>query len=158
MNPFQFKIPGRQRKCLTCSSKFEDGSKVFSIVFGQEEDPQRKDFCATCFDEKKLDKNIWGHWHILLKKEKKVLTPDQKAMELFHEAYKGDDGEYLLFIAQYLKRKKQLNKRPEIKREEMLFFEDPKSSEVYGIPKKEIEPSKLEKFKALFIQSLESSD
>ena len=79
-------------------------------------------------------------------------------MELFKEAYKKEDVEYLLFIAQYLKRKKQLFIRSELKKEETLFFEDPKTSEVYGIPKKEISPSKLGKFKELFMQGLEASD
>ena len=158
MNPFQFKIPGRQRKCNSCSEKFEDGSELYSVAFGEEEDPKRLDFCKGCLSEEKLSEDIWGHWHTLLKKEKTHLTPDQRAMELFKEAYKEDDVEYLLFIAQYLKRKKQLSMRPEIKKEATFFFEDPKSSEIYGIPKKEIPPDKLGDFKALFIQKLESPD
>lgn len=158
MNPFQFKIPGRQKKCSLCSAKFEDGSAIYSIVYGSEEEPKRKDFCKLCFDEEKLSEDIWGHWHTILKKEKQNLSPDQKAMELFKEAYKEDNPEYLLFIAQYLKRKKQLVMRPEIKKDETLFFEDPKTSEVYGIPKKEIAPDKLGQFKHLFIQNLESEE
>jgi len=37
------------------------------------------------------------------------------------------------FLADYLKRKKQLVKRTEIKKEGVLFFEDPITSEIYSI-------------------------
>lgn len=157
MNPFQFKIPARQKKCLKCSKPFEDQDKIFSTVEGEEENPVRKDFCVACFDEKSLPEGIWGHWHTVLKKQKIELTPDEKAMELFFEAYQQDNSEYLLFIANYLKRKKQLHMRPEIKKETMLFFEDPKTSEVYAIPKKEISPTKLGEYKRLFLESLGTS-
>lgn len=158
MNPFQFKIPARQKKCLQCSKAFEDNEQIFSTVGGEEESPVRKDFCESCFDEKNLPEDIWGHWHTVLKKQKVQLTPDEKAMELFFDAYQKEDTEYLLFIANYLKRKKQLLMRPEIKKETMLFFEDPKTSEVYAIPKKEISPTRLTEFKKLFLENLSSSD
>ena len=154
----QLKIPGRSRKCIACQKRFEDRDKVFSTVEGDEEDPIRKDYCEACFDESLLDEKIWGHWYIVIKKEKVHLTPDQKAMAIFKEEQKGDNREYLLFIAQYLKRKKQLHQRPEIKKEKLLFFEDPKTSEVYGIPKVQIEPKRLAKFKSLFFEQLEKLD
>ncbi len=158
MSLLQLKIPARSRKCLSCEARFEDRDKVFSTVEGEEEDPQRKDYCASCFDESSLDEQIWGHWYIVIKKEKIQLTPDQKAMELFKHEQEGSNGEYLLFIAQYLRRKKQLVQRPEIKKEELFFFEDPKTSEVYGIPKMQIHPDKLLEFKTLFLEQLEKSE
>ncbi len=158
MSILQLKIPARARKCKVCQKLFVDSDKVFSTVEGQEEDPQRSDYCEDCFDEKAIDENIWGHWYIVIKKEKVQLTPDQKAMELFKEEERGSNVEYLLFIAQYLRRKKQLIQRPEIKKEERLFFEDPKTSEVYGIPKAHIDPEKLSEFKALFFEQIEKSE
>ncbi|MCH9631748.1 MAG: hypothetical protein S4CHLAM6_00650 [Chlamydiae bacterium] len=158
MSLLQLKIPARSRKCLGCEKRFEDGDKVFSTVEGEEEAPQRKDYCSACFDESSLEELIWGHWYIIIRKEKILLTPDQRAMKLFKEEQKGPNSEYLLFIAQYLKRKKQLIQRPEIKKEELLFFEDPKTSEVYGIPKTQIHPDKLAGFKTLFLEQLEASE
>lgn len=158
MSLFQFKIPARQRKCVTCEARFQDNQKIYSTVHGDKEDPQRRDYCETCFVKEGMQPDIWGHWDTVLKKEKVRLNYDQKAMELFKEAHKGPDAQYLLFIAQYLKRKKQLVQRPEIKKEEMLFFEDPKTSEVYALAKTEIKPAKLTEFKVLFLEALERSE
>lgn len=158
MSLIKFKIPARARKCLVCDKRFEDQDKVFSTVEGDEEEPLRKDYCESCFKEQSVGEPIWGHWYIVIKKEKVQLTPDQKAMELFKEAQHGSDPQYLLFIAQYLKRKRQLVQRPEIRKEEILFFEDPKSSEVYGITKAAVEPEKLILFKEQFLAALNKVD
>ncbi len=154
MNPFQFKIPGRQRKCTACQDPFKDRSQVFSTVEGEEDEPIRKDYCQACFDPKSLNESIWGHWHSIVKKEAMQQSPDQKAMDLFKEVYQTNDKEYLFFIAGYLKRKKQLLVRNEIKKENMVFFEDPKTSEVYALVNSTIAPSLLNTFKERLIEEL----
>lgn len=154
MSLIKFKIPARARKCLTCDEKFAEESKIFSTVEGSEEEPQRKDYCEKCFHQHPLSGAVWGHWYLVLKKSKAKLSPDQRAMELFEQAQIQDDAEYLLFLAQYLKRKHQLVQRPEIKREEHLFFENPKTSEVYGILKTSIDPNKLKELKERFLNEL----
>ncbi len=158
MNPFQFKIPARQRSCIECNKRFEDNDQIFSTVEGEEEAPLRKDYCHNCFNEALCGENIWGHWHIELKREKKVLTPDERAMEIFLSAYKNEDLEYLFFVAQYLRRKKQLVLRSEIKKENRLFFEDPKTSEIYALVKKDVPLSDVNKLKVQFINELEHSN
>jgi len=71
MNPFQFKIPNRKKKCCICETSFEDNTLIFSVIKGDEEDPKREDYCETCFQkEQGVTENIWGFWETHLKKPK----------------------------------------------------------------------------------------
>ncbi len=44
-----------------------------------------------------------------------------------------EDPTLLYFLAQYLKRKKQFIRRPEIKEEGKIFFEDGQTGEIYSV-------------------------
>ncbi len=156
MNPFKFKIPTRKRKCSSCETSFVDNTSIFSVIKGDEEDPQREDYCAECFQkEAGITENSWGFWETLLKKPKVKLTLDQRAMELFTEKHESEEKEWVYFIADYLKRKKQLIKRAEIKKEGVIFFEDPITSEIYSIADVSISPESLSTLKASFLKALE---
>lgn len=156
MNPFQFKIPSRKRKCLACADSFEDGSLIVSIIKGDEESPEREDYCHNCFQRiPNLTQNIWGHWESLLKRPKEKLTLDQRAMELFTQKHTCEEREWVYFLAHYLKRKKQLHLRSEIKKEGALFFEDPLTSQIYSIADVTISAKTLLHLKGSFIKALE---
>jgi len=76
-------------------------------------------------------------------------------MELFVEKHESEEKEWVFFLADYLKRKKQLVKRTEIKKEGVLFFEDPITSEIYSIADVSISPESLGSLKASFLKALE---
>lgn len=155
MSLLKFKIPRRSRKCLHCESSFKELPKLYSIIKGDEEEPIREDYCAICFqNESVLSDSVWGYWESSLKKTKKNLSVDQRALDLFIEKYEEGEKEWLYFLAHYLKRKKQLITRSEIKKEGILFFEDPISSEIYSIENVVISNAMLSTLKERFLQAL----
>lgn len=155
MNPFQFKIPKRQKKCVLCETPFENESHIFSVILGDEEEPERRDYCKTCFKQNaELTKDCWGHWETILRKPKKKLSLDQRAMELFTTKYEAKDQEWIYFLAHYLRRKKQLVFRSEIKKDGLHFFEDPITTEVYTISDVPLSDQRLLELKEEFIRAL----
>lgn len=159
MNPFQFKIPKRHKKCTLCQTPFEDGMRIYSVIKGDEEDAMREDFCEPCFKENaNLTDQSWGHWETHLIKPKKKLSLDQRAMELFLEKLEEEDKEWAYFLSQYLRRKKQLVLRSEIKKEGLLFFEDPIQAEVYTVADVNLSAQMLQTLKEQFIQALNPTE
>lgn len=155
MNLPQFKVPKRKKKCLKCSKSFEEGMNVYSLVKGDEEDLIREDYCENCFyQDLVLSEAVWGHWETLLKKPRIQRSIDQRAMDLFLEKMDEGSAEWVYFLAHYLKRKKQLIARSEIKKEGYLFFEEPISTEIYSVKDIPISMETLSHLKENFISKL----
>ncbi len=156
MNPFQFKIPARKRKCLQCLTSFEDNTEIYSVIKGDDEEPLREDYCKKCFESHpEVLHDSWGFWESILKKPKLNLSLDQRAMVLFVEKHQEGEKEWVYFLAHYLKRKKQLILRSEVKKEGLLFFEDPITTEVYTVAQIELTPKMLSTLKSSFISALD---
>lgn len=155
MNLPHFKVPKRKKKCLKCSKSFEEGMSVYSLVKGEEEELTREDYCENCFyHDSVLCEAVWGHWETSLKKPTVKRSIDQKAMDLFLEKIEEKEVEWVYFLAHYLKRKKQLIVRHEIKKEGYLFFEEPISSEIYSVEEIPISIATLNYLKENFILKL----
>lgn len=134
MSLYQFKVPRRSKKCAQCQCSFDPPFLLHSVLFGDEENLERKDFCQACFDQNKGSKESWGHWATELKRNAEKISPDERAMELFIESLEENDQAKAYFLSQYLKRKKQLIQRTEVKKEGFFFFEDPIKAELYSVP------------------------
>lgn len=133
MNLYQLKIPRRQKKCCQCSASFELPAHIVSLIKGDEEAPVREDYCAKCFSELPKEEDVWGHWETHLKKRPKPSSVDVQLMDLFIEKIQGNEEKAACFLAHYLKRRQQLILCSELKKDGLVFFEDPKSSEVYTL-------------------------
>lgn len=133
MNLYQLKIPRRLRACLTCQNPFQPPCVLVSLLKGDEDNPEREDYCQDCFKALSKKEGSWGHWETKLSPKKITVSADQSWMDLFLEKVQNDAHKEALFLAQYLKRRAQLTLRHEIKKEGFIFYEDPKSSEIFAL-------------------------
>ena len=151
----KLKIPPRKRKCLKCEKAFLEESTIASLVKGEVDEPIREDYCHACLEiTEDLKAQVWGHWEIFLKKRDRKINVDQKAMELFKEQMDLKSGSYCYFLADYLRRKRQLVLRSELKKESMIFFEEPITNEVFGLEKIHLKAEDLHLFKKRFLDEL----
>lgn len=154
---FQIEIPHRSKVCAQQGEDFVAGTPYFSILFEEEKQFLRKDFCAACWENSaKLEwsHKIDGYWRSTVSAKKVDPMPkqeknrDERALDLFRQALASssvEDCEEAFVLALYLARRKFLYARQERAREkeQITLYEVAETEEMLAVRKMSLTPEQI---------------
>lgn len=134
--------PKPSRVCSATGRAFEPGEKIFTFIFEENGEIQRRDLCAEAFATAKRPENALAWWSSRLpsnadKKEK--LAPNDAALDLFESlADRPDEAALRYVLALLLTRRRVLRfEREEIELDDVSRRSDAVPSSVFFSPRRE---------------------
>lgn len=132
-------IPRRSRKCVRGEEPLLPGAPYFSrITISREEEVERSDFCLACWEKEPACPDAVSWKGDVPKKNAKEKAEDKAEgwLEALREALAAEEADApkeALLIALFLKRKKLLLEKGELKGK--MIFEAPETEELFLVPK-----------------------
>ncbi len=150
--------PKPSRVCAATGRPFEPGEKIFAVLFEENGEIRRRDFCAEAFASSKRPANALAWWSSRLptnaeKKEK--IAPDDATLDLFESlADRPDEAALRYVLALLLARRRVLRfEREELELDDALadrsapapslVFFSPRRETSYVVPVVEMSASKI---------------
>lgn len=132
-------IPRRSRKCLRGEEPLLPGEAYYSLIIAlRDESYERRDFCPACWEKEPLCPEAISWKGDVPKKNAKEKAQDKAEawFEVLREALEAEEPDApkeALLIALFLKRKKLLIEKGELKGK--TLFEAPETEELFLVPK-----------------------
>lgn len=164
--PFQIHIPRRHHKCMQAEEILVPGMEYHSILYEEDEDKFRRyDICTECWknaDQAKLLEGSCTHWvsKVPDKPVQDELSKDrnERALELLKEGLEGGDPVKNMLLAMMLKRKKHLQYRQELAKEDGAtyhLYESHTTEEMIAVPQVSISEADIESIQEQITQELQ---
>ena len=124
---FQLDIPKRSTHCSHQGERLLPGMDIYSLLFEEEHNFKRKDFCATCWTQiEKGPDSHRGYWKSKIESKKSLTETSRaaRALTLLQELlHTPDPDEAEIFVLSlFLARARQLALRQEVQREGNLYY------------------------------------
>ena len=145
----EWKIASGRKECAVCGHKFEEGESLYSVLYEDDQELRRSDYCVACWSGR--DEGAFSHWrtHVPLKNEPAPLPPMEVLLDLFRkfgetQQPRREQFRYVLALLLLRKRVLKLLRTERGPEGEVFVLEHGATGEVFYVPVPRLSPIEVE--------------